>query len=425
MVQRQQKKSFNGRRYIERRAVKMTLLIKVLGATCRRTNLAHAFATTSPCRSSHLLLGDREIRSVEAPMVAASDFAFRTLCRQYGVDLCFTQMLHARHLNNDPSFRENHLDLYECVGISDDSLPPLTAMAQSNFLNRLDRFGGQPFQDLVRAHASGPLVVQLAGHDVDQVVMAAQRLVEHTQGRISGIDLNCGCPQQIARKGNYGAFFMEADNGKAASQILRSLRQALPESVKVSTKCRLPLEDKMLRERMERLRDSGIDFITVHGRTLRENKTLTGPSNTDAIRKAVEWLDIPVVANGGVENYEDVQRVFQQTGAAAIMSSEGLLERPDLFQATATADDIRSPRDILERQFKFTRDYLFWARLFPPLPGVLGQEGGSFNIVRSVRKDLDICRARSLSQPTNQPTPFSRPFSALVQDSSSLLAGPR
>lgn len=206
------------------------------------------------------------------------------------------------------------------------------------------------------------------------------------------LPLSHRCPQQIAKKGGYGAFLVEGDNGRQAARILKALRQALPENVAVSTKCRLPVQLHALPERLLRLQETGIDFITVHGRNLRENKTLSGPASTAALRQAVELLDIPVVANGGVEFQRDVQRVCRETGAAAIMSSEGLLERPDLFVPAMDQedddlmdDDFKGEaraRRILERQFRIARDYLAWAQLYPPLPGVMGQLGGSFKMVR-------------------------------------------
>jgi tRNA-dihydrouridine synthase len=41
-----------------------------------------------------------------------------------------------------------------------------------------------------------------------------------------------------------------------------------------------------------------------------------------------EQLTIPVIANGGIETAEDVERCLLVTKADAVMSSEGLLEDP-------------------------------------------------------------------------------------------------
>jgi tRNA-dihydrouridine synthase 1 len=42
-------------------------------------------------------------------------------------------------------------------------------------------------------------------------VDAAQLVVDRATLTVSGIDLNLGCPQGIARKGRYGVFFMEQE----------------------------------------------------------------------------------------------------------------------------------------------------------------------------------------------------------------------
>ena len=50
-----------------------------------------------------------------------------------------------------------------------------------------------------------------------------------------------------------------------------------------------------------------------------------------AIGEVVRAVGIPVIANGGIGCREDVEACSEQTGAAAVMSSEGLLENPALF----------------------------------------------------------------------------------------------
>ena len=42
-------------------------------------------------------------------------------------------------------------------------------------------------------------------------------------------------------------------------------------------------------------------------------------------------LSIPVIANGGIECYEDLQKCFDYTKCDAIMSAEKLLENPTIF----------------------------------------------------------------------------------------------
>ena len=42
-------------------------------------------------------------------------------------------------------------------------------------------------------------------------------------------------------------------------------------------------------------------------------------------------MNIPVVANGGIHSFADVQKCLKYTGADGVMSGEGLLENPALF----------------------------------------------------------------------------------------------
>ena len=283
-------------------------------------------------------------------------------------------MLHARNLVKDETFRRNHLDFHEYV----ESCGPLHP-AQQNALENTPRRIEPPH----RASTQGPLVVQLAGNEPNLVVEAANCIMEYTNGQVHGIDLNCGCPQGIARKGQYGAFLMEDDSNRVCD-ILRALRSSLPSTTAVSVKIRLPLDPNELEDRVLRLMDTGVDFLTIHGRTLRENKTLVGACHTDEIKRAIEIArgvrpSFPVVANGGIEHLVDVSRVIAETSASATMSSEALLERPNLFSTDSSGF---SPQQVYRQQLQFAEDYLSWCEYSPPLPGVLGHVGGSFNIVR-------------------------------------------
>jgi hypothetical protein len=118
------------------------------------------------------------ISNVMAPMVAASDYPFRYFLRKcHGVDLTYTQMLQAKNFVNDKTYRDCHLDLFE-TGTRYTKLLP-------SQLNCVEGLEGLPLPNETE-HDDGPVMVQLAGHDVDLVVKAANIVYEHTgKGYIS------------------------------------------------------------------------------------------------------------------------------------------------------------------------------------------------------------------------------------------------
>lgn len=350
-----------------------------------------------------------------APMVAASDFAFRALLRHYqSADLTFTQMLHAHHLTTGNIFRRHHLDLYEyghCDCASTDPRQHWLATQQECVYGTTGAAASTrelptpnvkvPYPQSSVSLSSSPVIAQLSGHDATTVIKAAHVLLDETNGLLHGVDFNLGCPQAIARKGRYGAFLMEQEP-ELVYQILRGLRQSLPPSCSVSAKIRLPLEEgkpvdninpRVLEDRIIRLMETGVNFITVHGRTLRENKTAVSACHFDALRRAVETVrrcqqqqqvkmhgaatpssSCYIIANGGMEHFQDVQDVLRQTGADATMSSEGLLEVPNLF-VNPTYPHSMTATQIFQQQVQFCRDYLDICQQYPPLPGVLGMFG--------------------------------------------------
>lgn len=296
-----------------------------------------------------------------------------------------------------------------------------------------------------------PTVVQIAGHDPDIAVKAALMILEqsgHLGSNVGGaippvvaaIDLNLGegsvvcvfnryscfvpeafpqcwnhlfgiifpgCPQSIARKGNYGSFLHD-EYPQSAYDVLSKLRRELPMEIGITAKIRLPPTQAdadagklgnfariqslpTVEERMHRLIDCGVDLITVHGRTRFENKVAVSAPDWSAIRRCVEAArrysgdeHYPVFANGGIESFEDVTRCFEETGASGVMSSESLLENPGLFKGYGRNNGgVISARNILEQQLEYADTYLDYATVFPPVPGSLGSKGGCFNVIRS------------------------------------------
>lgn len=114
----------------------------------------------------------------------------------------------------------------------------------------------------------------------------------------------------------------------------------LKKNLKVPVTCKircLPNEEDTLKLAKE-IEKAGAALLTVHGRTREHNKQTVGPANYQIIKKIKETLKIPVIANGGISTFEDVQYALKYTGCDGVMSSESILEYPALFDPTKIYD---------------------------------------------------------------------------------------
>ena len=264
-----------------------------------------------------------------------------------------------------------------------------------------------------------PLIAQLCGHDPDTVLQAAQLLQPHCDG----IDLNCGCPQGIAKRGKYGAFLLEEPDIvlAVAKRLVESLH--IPVSIKVRL---LPgaSRDESLQNSLQlyhRLVDeAGIAMLTVHGRTRHHKGHLTGSADWDAIAQVVKELSdqIPIVANGGISSWDDAHKCWKETGVDAVMSSEAILEYPALFHRPnrkgGDADVVDADTDGTDRRpsdlgrLRLAREYLNLAQQHPSDVG--GQGSGlkcaRMHVHRMLHDDLQqldglrqqVSDARSLNE---------------------------
>jgi tRNA-dihydrouridine synthase len=206
---------------------------------------------------------------------------------------------------------------------------------------------------------------------------------------VDGIDLNCGCPQNIAKKGNYGAFLLEQP--EVLLGLVRELSRVL--TVPLSVKVRILLDG--VEESLQfykQLEQAGASMITIHGRTRLQKGLNTGRADWECIRRAVQLLDIPVLANGSMRNLDDVRECIQYTGAAGVMVSEALLEYPALFTET----NVKSTNymRVGPGRLQLAQEYLDLARQYPP------EKGGQGRGVRCLRMHLHRILHADLQQHT-------------------------
>ena len=147
------------------------------------------------------------------------------------------------------------------------------------------------------------------------------------------MDLNLGCPQKVAERGQYGAFMMDRNHWPNIRKIVSTMSKGL--TVPVTVKVRVFEDVNKTLAYCEMLQESGASLLAIHPRTRGQREEVM--ADWAQIRRVKQRLRIPVIANGDCWHAEDVWLCMCQTGADGVMSAQGLLHNPALFEPLANA----------------------------------------------------------------------------------------
>ncbi|KAJ7494293.1 dihydrouridine synthase-domain-containing protein [Mycena galericulata] len=289
---------------------------------------------------------------IVAPMVDQSELAFRRLCRRYGSQLVYTPMIHAK--------------------LFADS----TRKYRNQFFDVPSGEEGEPTTDR-------PLIVQFCANDPEYLLTSAKVVEKHCDA----VDINLGCPQDIARRGKYGAFlqddwdlifnlsaaaFISSRFFRADERAVNTLHKNL--AVPVTAKFRVFPSIQKTVEYAQMLERAGAQILTCHGRVREQRGHNAGLASFAHIRAVKQNVSVPVFANGNILFQEDIEACLRETGCDGVMSAEGVLYNPALFAGLASPASSPPNEDT-------DADTAFLAR-HPP-HAALAQE--YLSIVRSLR----------------------------------------
>ena len=233
-------------------------------------------------------IGSHELKNrlFAAPMAGVTDRPFRRLCRRLGAGYAVGEMASA-----DPRLRDS-----------------------VKTMRRLDHDG-----------EATPVAVQLVGADPATLAQAARYNVDRGA---QIIDLNMGCPARKVCQVACGSALLR--NEELVARIVQAVVAAV--DVPVTLKYRTGWDPQNRNAvRIARLAESaGVQMLTLHGRT--RACGFLGTAEYDTIAAVKAAVRIPVVANGDVDTAQKARRVFEATGADAIMIGRAAQGRPWIFR---------------------------------------------------------------------------------------------
>ncbi len=217
-------------------------------------------------------------------------------------------------------------------------LAPMAGITDRPFRKLAERFGaGMVVSEMIASNAlavgnqdmarklgkpgSLPHMVQLAGCEAEWMTRGAKIAYE---AGADIIDINFGCPAKRVTSGYAGSALMRVPDH--AMTLIDAVVKATP--LPVTVKMRLGWDDDSLNaaEMARRAVDTGVQMITVHGRT--RQQFYKGTARWELVRAVVEAVDVPVVVNGDIIDLATARDALLQSGAAAVMLGRGAQGQP-------------------------------------------------------------------------------------------------
>ena len=244
-------------------------------------------------RIGNVDLGDKPV--LLAPMEDVTDASFRVVCKKFGADMVYTEFI--------PS-----------DGLIRDAAKAIAKMKSSD--------------------EEAPIAIQIYGNDPVAMVEAA-KMADHAEEIAGGhgcdiIDINFGCPvNKIAGRGAGSGMMREPDK---MVMITEQIVKAVRKPVTVKTRLGWDENSKIIVGLAERLQDTGIQALTIHGRT--RCQMYKGEADWTLIGEVKNnpRMHIPIIGNGDINSARKAKEAFDRFGVDGIMVGRASFGHPWIFR---------------------------------------------------------------------------------------------
>ena len=221
-----------------------------------------------------------------APMEDISDPPFRTLCKEYGADLMFTEFISSEGLIREAAKSKKKLDIFD---------------------------------------HERPIGIQIFGAELDSMLRAFE-MAEKVQPDL--LDINFGCPvKKVTCKGAGAAILKDI---KKMEFLTREIVKR--SNIPVTVKTRLGWDNaENIEEVAYRLQDAGISALSIHGRTRKQ--MYKGTANWEPLGKIKRnpKITIPLFGNGDINSPQKALEYKEKYKTDGIMIGRAAIGTPWFF----------------------------------------------------------------------------------------------
>ncbi len=249
-----------------------------------------------------------------APLADINDIAFRTMCKRYGADITFSEMINC---------------------------------------NALARNNKSTLKMIDSSKEEKQFAIQLFGTKLENI----KKAVKVVDNKCDIIDFNLGCPaSRIIRQGAGCALMKRPKKVFDIIEMIVSLTDR-----PVTAKIRSGYKRKNFIEIAEQIEKAGASAITLHPRTMSQG--YSGKADWRCIKELKDNSGIPVIGNGDIWNEDYAKRMLDETDCNSIMIGRAAIGNPFIFRSIRHYLDTGKKLEQLNKNQKI-RMYFEYLELF-------------------------------------------------------------